>query len=84
MDRRQAKRQATLRTAATVLRVAGLYEHPDDGEVDHVSPADRRRLASAYRELGEELTRRYEHEPRRPPGAVVDPDQIPLFGSELS
>lgn len=79
MNQREAKKHATEHLAEAAREIAGLYRFPDGGKLELVGPADRQRLARAYGELADELTRRYDPAARVPQPEPVDPNQISMF-----
>lgn len=74
MDRRAAKRAATLALADIAADIARRVAEPRDPEA--------RRAARAYTELADELRHRYHPRAPRAANPAQDPDQIPLFPEE--
>lgn len=81
MNRRDARRMATLHLAEVARELSAFYVEADDAHprLSQVRPRDRARLAWAYGALGDELGRRYDPAARPRVPEPVDPDQVPLF-----
>jgi hypothetical protein len=79
VNQRDAKRQATSRTATMLREVARRYLDITHENYRSIPNADRHRFARAYTELADELDRRLEPGSRRVSPVTIDPAQISLF-----